>query len=307
MKKFLVQLCLVPLPFALVVAAISWAAYKVEIKAMEREFILPEGVVAAVVGDSRAETTFDPEELPFLQNFGKSAMPLGVTLEKARMIAKANPSLKMMVIDIWPKPFFENVEKPFGSDGLAVPKGIALMELATRRCMPPFGDGFEIRFKDDVLLPGLKRMLGVKKKKGKGRNPTVGKFARNHKFITDLMSADSTLKPPARPEDLPATPTAGELALEDLVGWLNARNIKVVLTTTPLLWYENRYSPEAREYFTKRMKEIASAHGAKWLNWIDEFQDDMGLWADGCHLNDIGAGRLSREKRGELEAILREP
>ena len=301
MKKFLLDICRIPLAFALAIAVLSCIAYRTEMKAVRRAFACPPNVLAAAVGDSRVETAFDPEEIPWLRNYGKAAMPIGVTAQKAKLIVECNPSLQLLVVDIWPKQFFSDLSKPFASNGLPAPKGLALIETMTREYMPPIGDGFEVRFKNDVLLPGLKRLLGLKKK---AKNPIVGRFVKNRKFLKDHTTGKWRFGAPKTPESFPKTPADGEIVLDDLLAWLTSRNVKVVLTTTPILWYEKRYSPEAREYFDRRMREIAAKHGVRWFNWLDEYQDRMDYWADGCHLNDIGAKAFSNAIKNELAACL---
>ena len=303
MKKFIVQVAAILVPFAAIVALLVFAAYKTEIGVLKNDLLCPTNVVAAIVGDSRVEVYFDPKEIPWMRNFGLSASPLTVTAHKARLIAGLNPHLRCIIIDVWPSKFFSTLKEPFPD---TVPSSASLVELMTRQDMPPFGEGFEIRVSSGVLKPGLSRILHGS---GNANLGLTGGFLENKKSLVErLKSSDeygTPFGPPRTPWQLKSIPTDGELVLENLIKELQAKSFNVVLTTTPMLWCEKRYSVEARMYFERRMHEIAVKYGIPWFNWMDDYQDELYLWADGLHLNEIGAKVFSKDKRPILESYLK--
>ena len=296
MKKFIFRLSLAICPFAFALGTLLRIVYQSELDVLKHDLTCPTNILAAVVGDSRVETYFDPEEIPWLRNFGQSATPFTVTAHKAKLIAELNPHLKLVIIDIWPDQFFSNIDKPYGP---GVPDGIALIEMMTREGMAPLGDGFDVRVVKGVLVPGLENLMAEGRRKGQ----ITGGFMKNHKFIKDgyfCVECAHAIPfwPKKTPIELPhVTPTGCEIVLDRLLRDLSQKNINVILTTTPLLWYEPRYTKEAREYFERRMAEIASRHGVHWYNWMNDYQPNTNYWSDVNHLNDIGAKIFSRDKR----------
>lgn len=304
MNKFLLRLAIVLVPFLVVMGTVTQLAYKSEMAILERDLTCPTNILAAVVGDSRAEVYFDPDEIPWLQNFGQSASPFSITANKARMIAKLNHHFKLLVIDVWPHTFFSRIDVPYNAS-LKAPAGIALMELYTRKDMPPIGEEFEMRLATGVIKPYFRSLTNKQNAHGE----ITGKFFKNKKHIDAENFATQGMGrgfgAPKEPKHLPATPTGGEIVLEHLLADLTGQGINVVLTTTPMLWYEQRWDKESREYFERRMQEIADKYNVTWYNWMHEYQDKPEYWADGLHLNDIGAIEFSRAKRPILERHLR--
>ena len=303
MKKFIVRLCAILAPFVAIVALFVFAAYKTEIGVLKNDLLCPTNVVAAIVGDSRVEVYFDPEEIPWMRNFGLSASPLPVTAHKARLIAGLNPHLRCIIIDVWPSKFFATLKEPFPD---TVPSSASLVELMTRQDMPPFGEGIETRVSSGVLKPAVSHILHGSENANSGL--TGGFFENKKSLVERLKSSDeygTPFGPPRTPWQLKATPTDGELVLERLIKELKSKGVNVVLTTTPMLWCEKRYSVEARMYFERRMHEIAVKYGIPWFNWMDDYQNELYLWADGLHLNDIGAKVFSKDKRPILESYLK--
>ena len=304
MKKFLLKLSLVLVPFAVAVGALTPLAYKTEMRILERDLTCPSNIAAAVVGDSRVEVYFDPDEIPWLRNLGLSGTPFAITAQKARLVAKCNPDMKLIVIDIWPSLFFSCLHEPIGT---TAPFGVALIELSTRNDMPPIREGFETRLSRDVLSLGVKHMiLGDKNAHGL----VVGGFFKNKKSLKFGIRPEYAHLMPFPPPKKPYcyNPSAGrpdgEIVLDHLLEDLSKYNLKIVLTTTPALWIDQRWTRETLEYFENSMAKIASRHNVVWHNWLHEYQDKPEYWADGLHLNDIGAKAFSREKRAILEQYI---
>ena len=303
MKRFLCRLCAVFIPFVLAMYVLMRLAYKEELRILKDDLTCPTNILAAIDGDSRVEVYFDPAEIPWLRNFGLSASPLPITAHKARLIAGLNQHLRCIIIDVWPGNFFSTLRVPFHDKA---PAYVSLVELMTRQDMPPLGEGFEVRASRGVLRPGISHILHGSANVNSGLK---GGFFENKKSLVErLESSDmygTPFGPPRTPWELEVTPTDGELVLENLIKELQAKGFKVVLTTTPMLWCEKRYSIEARMYFERRMHEIAVKYGIPWFNWMDDYQNELYLWADGLHLNDIGAKVFSKDKRPILEAYLK--
>ena len=305
MKKFIVKLCLILCPVAVAICALTYVAYESELQILKRDLTCPTNIVAAVVGDSRVEVYFDPAEIPWMKNFGISAAPFSLTAQKARLVAQLNPSLKLLVIDVWPAKFFQGISRPIEAAS-AVPYGTALIEMMTRKDMPPLGDGVEIRIAQGVIRPGLRNILhGAENAHGQ----ITGGFFKNKKSIPEELFNETCARkvgfaPPETPVDLPETPTGGEIILDHLLADLSKTDIKIVLTTTPLLWEKLRWTPAALEYFERRMTEIAARHKVPWYNWMRDYQNVREYWADGLHFNDIGAIVFSRDKRAVLERYI---
>ena len=305
MKKFLIKLALFAFPAVGLLAGVTRIAYVTELSILESDLTLPTNVVAAVVGDSRVEVYFDPREIPWLRNYGMSGTPFRITAEKARMIAELNPNLELLVIDIWPYEFLD-VNHPFDSSVLpSALHGVSLLELKTRKDMPPFGEEFPMRLGSGLVRPGLRHAL---KKEG-AQSKIAGRFFENNKRLADDIAKGfkygRKFAPPKIPRELPPTPTAGEIVLEHLLDGLAGKGVNIVLTTTPILWYEKRWAPDAREYFERRMGEISRKYNVPWFNWMHEYQDDIALWADGNHLNADGAKVFSRDKCPVLKQFLK--
>ena len=299
MKNFLIKLALFTFPAVGLLAVLTRIAYVTELSILESDLTLPTNVVAAVVGDSRVEVYFDPREIPWLRNYGQSATPFRITAEKARMIADLNPNLELLVIDIWPYQFLD--VNPFAS---SAPHGVSLLELKTRKDMPPFGEEFPMRLGSGLVRPGLRHAL----KKEDAQSQIAGGFFENKHCLTDDIAKGMQYgrkPPPAAPMSLQKTPTAGEIVLEHLLDELTGKGINIVLTTTPILWYEKRWAPASREYFERRMAEISRKYSVPWFNWMHEYQDNIDYWADGDHLNADGAKVFSRDKDPILRQCLK--
>lgn len=302
MKRFIVRLAAVLLPFIGIVLGISVFSYRMEWRVLENDLrCLPE-IRAVVVGDSRAEVYWDPSVIPWLRNCGQSATPFQITAKKAKMLVELNPHLELVVIDIWPSKLFDS-NTPFDP---SAPAGVSLLEVTDRHNMPPFGDDFPIRFVNGVLKPALQHV----------RSPTqirqsliAGGFLKNHKFLRENKWAREETYAQHEMYQLRDTPLYMEGVLEDLLSWMKDRNVNVVLTTTPIYhwWWEYYYSKEAQEYFTRRVQEIADKYAVKWYNWMHEYQDEIDYWADGDHLNDVGAKAFSADKKTILEIHLKGP
>ena len=151
-------------------------------------------------------------------------------------------------------------------------------------------------------MPGVERIIFGQER----RALLAGGFCGYHRFIKEghftideARVHDVNLK--GIPIPLPHTPTGGEIVLEHLLSDLNQRNVNVALTTTPMLWYEQRYTAEAREYFEYRMQEISERFKVPWYNWIGDYQFATNFWFDVNHLNDIGAKIFSSEKYSVLK------
>ena len=301
MKKFLIKLALFAFPAVVLLAVLTRIAYVTELSILESDLTLPTNVVAAVVGDSRVAEYFDPAEIPWLRNYGLRGSPFQITAEKARMIVELNPNLELLVIDIWPSKFLET-NHPFGS---SAPYGVSLLELKKRKDMPPLGDDFPMRLGIELLRPGLRHAL---KREG-ASSQIAGDFWEYKHYLADDIAKGMQWPPSATPMELQKTPTAGEIVLEHLLDELTGKGVNIVLTTTPL---EKRWTPDAREYFERRMGEISRKYNVPWFNWMHEYQDNIDYWADGIHLNADGAKVFSRDKgpvlkqcmtRGVLETL----
>lgn len=291
MRKFIVRISLVLFPFLGMLGILTFVTYKEELHVLERDLTCPTGVVAAIVGDSRVEYVFDPEEIPWLMNYGQSGSPFQVTAQKARIIANQNPNLQFLAIDIWPRWFFDDVNESF--EGAA--NGDSLVELMTRENMPSFDESFLVRLSAGMWRQGLYHMItGIHRAK----SSIAGGFAPKAATMKDGSSFG------VDPRPLLHVPTTGELVLESLLSDLMHCNVKIVLTSTPILWYEQRWTEEARSYFEQRMQDLSAKHKVPWLNWLHEYQDRPEYWCDGAHLNAAGAKAFSREKRSELERYL---
>lgn len=307
MAKFIVRALFVLCPIAVLTVLLVSVTYRTELEVLKNDLRCPTNIVAAVVGDSRVEVYFNPEDIPWLRNFGLSATPFVVTAHKARMIAEQNPHLGLIIVDVWPGTFFSSLDVPFAVSASSAPYSVSIIELMTRKDMPPFGDGFEIRVANGIVKPGISHLIhGL----SSAVSNLTGGFLENNKYISKWLVAgheyNGPFGPPKSPWQFKDVPTGGEIVLEHLLEDLKEKGVKVVLTTTPLLWYDKRYSLESRAYFERRMHEISVKHGVPWLNWMNDYQDEMALWADGTHLNHIGAKAFSREKRLLLEVLLNE-
>lgn len=292
MKKFLKRIFAISVLSAIFVAAMVPVSYFTEMRLLKRDLTLKPGNYAAIVGDSRVEVYFDPLHMPGWKNFGYSGMPFAITAQKARLIAAQNPDLKCLVIDVWPNKFFERLDVPFES----VPEASAIFEVTSREDMPPPNFKTIKRFFAGVLKPGINGVFypfGV-------QSQLAGGFFYDRKFIEEKMSEEfpygKGFPPPEKPLELPSTPTGGEIILEHLVRDLKAQGVNVVLTTTPVLFSEKRWTREALGYFERRMGEISAKYGVPWYNWLHEMQDDLHLWADGLHINHLGAPIFTRAK-----------
>ena len=304
MKRFLLKSSVVLLAFAGTLCILICGAYKTELRILERDLTCPTNIVAAVVGDSRVETYFDPAEIPWMRNFGESATPLPITAQKARMVARLNPHLKILVIDVWPNNFFSCLRCPIGA---ASPFGCALLEIMTRKDMPKISDGFETRLIRGVMVPGLTHMLFGDEN---AKSQLAGGFFKNAKMLEFGIRPEYAHMMPFPPPESPYSldvnplPADGEIVLNHLLDALSIYDLKVVLTTTPILWIDQRWTKETLEWFENKMTEIAERHHVPWHNWLHEYQDKADYWADGAHFNDIGAKAFSREKRKVFEQYL---
>lgn len=294
MKRFLIKLSIVMMPFMAVLAILIRVAYVTELNLLKKDLTFPPGIRAAVLGDSRVATTFDPDEIPWLRNCGKPAIPFEITAHKAKLIAELNPNLELIIIDMWLSDFWGDP---------ACPHGISLIEIMSREDMPPLGDNFPVRLSQGLIRPGLKHSVSTH---GDVKSQIAGGFATNHEFLKENQWSKIETYTSRPKYQLKGIPPRKEVLLENLLNWMKKHNRKVVLTSTPLydLWWNNCYSEEARAYFERRMTEIAKKHGIHWYNWMHEYQDKIDCWADGVHMNDIGAKQFSRDKRPILEAEL---
>ncbi len=277
-------------------------AYVTELDLLKRDLTFPRGIRAAVVGDSRVEVCFDPEEIPWLKNCGLSATPFEITAQRAKLVAELNPELEVIIVDIWPDRFLQ-ANEPFSQK---YQNGISLIEIMTRENMPPLGSDFPMRLSSGLLKPGLKHFLGWRES---ARSQLAGAFLENHRFLMAGKWAKLETYVNRAKKEPRTIPTHGEQVLMDLLDWMRKHNRKVVLITTPLydLWWRNCYSLATRTYFESRMKEISEKYGVRWYNWLHEYQENIDFWGDGNHLNFIGAKRFSRDKRQTLESELASP
>ncbi len=299
MKRFVIKLSVVVVPFIALLAILFRVAYVAELNLLKKDLTFPPGIRAAVLGDSRVEVYFDPDEIPWLRNCGQSATPFEITAHKAKLIAELNPNLELIIIDMWPsKLFADNV--PFAP---FCPYGISLIEIMSRDDMPPLGENFPVRLSQGLLRPGLKHAVSTRTD---AKSQIAGGFMKNHKFLKENKWSKIETYTSHPKYQMKAVPPRGEVLLENLLDWMKKHNRRVVLTSTPLydLWWTNYYSEEARTYFEKRMVEISKKYGVHWYNWLHEYQDKIDFWADGDHLNDIGAKQFSQDKRPILESEL---
>lgn len=301
MKKFVVRLLLAVIPFIALLAVLVRVAYLTELDLLKRDLTFSPEVRAAVVGDSRVEGSFDPDEIPWLRNCGQSATPFAITAQKAKLIAELNPRLEFIVVDVSPGQLL-GANRPF-DEVRWCPDGVPLIELMSREDMPPLGGNFHERLTRGLLLPGLKHFLF---QKGLAKSSLVGGYRKNCKFLKDNKGAKFKPDTSNPRVELSATPPQGETILENLLRWMRERKKKVVLTTTPVydLYWENLYSEEARLYFENCISKITRRYGIRWYNWLHEYQENVDFWADGYHLNHMGAKQFSRDKRLILEAEL---
>lgn len=300
MKRFIIRLSLLIVPLSLLGGVLLVLAYRSEMSALRRSLTFSNEIRAAVVGDSRVEVYFDPDEIPWLANCGQSATPFQITAAKAKIIVEQNPNLEFIVVDFWPSKLFDNAKSPFAP---YVPSGVAMLEISNRHNMPALGDDFPLRLSQGVFKPGLRRCLG----QNRSKSSIAGGFMRNEKFLASNKWARIETYSTHRMYELEKTPLSMELVLEELLQWMKNQNMKVILTSTPIyhLWWEYYYSKAAQEYFEKRVAEIADRYDVPWYNWLHEYQDCVDYWADGDHLNHIGAKVFSRDKRVILERHLR--
>ena len=297
MKKFLKRIFVISVLSAIFVVVMAPAAYFTEMRLLKRDLTLDPGIKGAIIGDSRVEVYFDPSHMPGWKNFGYGGMPFAITAQKARLLATLNPDLKCIVIDVWPNKFFERLDVPFEN----VPEASALFEVTACEDMPPPSFKTVKRFLAGVLNPGITDIFypfGV-------QSQLAGGFFYDRKFIEEKISErfpyGKEFPPPEKPLELPPVPVGGEIILEHLVRDLQAQGVNVVLTTTPVLFIDKRWTPEALGYFERRMCEISAKHGVPWYNWLHEMQDDLHLWADGLHINHLGAPIFTRAALPLLE------
>jgi len=225
MKKFLVRLSLVLVPYIIVVLSVIRLSYTTELQILKRDLTFPTNVVGAVVGDSRVEVYFDPAEIPWLKNCGQSATPFQVSAHKAKMIVEQNPHLKVMVVDFWPSKMFDE-NTPFWA---AAPYGIALIELMTRENMPPIDDECIVRLSNGVIKPGLKHLF-----ERTAKSQIAGGYHKNHRFLLENKWSKKETYTKLKMYQLRKTPLYMESVLEDLIVWLKDHDITVVLTSTPI-------------------------------------------------------------------------
>ena len=285
-------------PFLVVLAILIRVAYVTELNLLKKDLTFPPGIRAAVLGDSRVQTFFDPDEIPWLRNCGQSATPFEVTAHKAKLIANLNPDLELIIIDMWPSQFFN--DSGFGPHS---DYGMSLIEIMTREDMPSFSADIFMRLSQGLICPGLRHSVSTR---WDMKSRIAGSFEARHEFLKNNKWSKLETYTSQPQYQLKAVPPYKEELLEKLIKWMKDRNRKVVLTSTPLydLWWTNYYSEEARAYFERRMSEMAKKYGVHWYNWMHEYQDKIDYWADGDHMNDIGAKQFSRDKRPILESEL---
>lgn len=277
-------------------------SYKTELAILKKDLTCRPAVVAAVVGDSRVETVFDPEEIPWLANFGKGGASFSITAQRARIVALCNPNLRFMMIDVNPSRFFrESLSVPLAKQNPWDTDGASLIEVMTRKDMPPIGDDLEVRFLHGVLLPGLRNWFAKFRGKAMDNSPIAGGFRPN----THVMSEDKAF---FVREKLDASSICGdgETILRNLISDLRDLDVTVALCSMPIYEYDKQglFTDEVKEEFACKMRTIAAEYGIKWFNWLGSGPDDPRLWCDNCHLNDKGAKMFCRAKRIELEQFL---
>ena len=305
MKQFLLKVLMAGGLFTIIAGSLTIIAYREELKSLKTELTCQPAIVAAAFGDSHVERGFDTNELPWLANFGRSAMPFSATAQKVKLAVELNPQLRLVIIDVWPWSLLSSLEVPYEIANRPAHPGIALLEMRSRELMPPLGDGFRLRFSNGVLKPGLERALGLETR----RNPIAGEFIptdicmKSNKWskIETYLSDHVT--------DIAQTSSGGEIILDDLLSWLAERHVRAVLTTAPIYkWkWEYNHTPRAKEFFKTHMLEISKRHGVPWFNWIHEYSDNQEYWADCDHLNREGAKRFSKEKLSALKAYAEDP
>ena len=305
MKKFLLKISLVLVPFAFSICCLAYLAYNSEVQIFESDISCPTNVLAAVVGDSRVNKGFDPTEITWLRNFGSAGMSFMTTMEKAKRIARLNPNIKLLIIDVNPGRFvYERISEPLIKQNPWEPPGTVLINIMAFRDMPPLCDGDEVRFVNWVLIPYFKRLLfkHFLFKHYSTKSPITGGFEQYHRFMTDSHIKDQT-----RPIETRKICTDCENKLDRLLNYLRFRNINVVLCSMPVYhWSDWDQIPEdAKTYFVQRMRQISKKHNVPWLNWLSDDYNNADYWGDNSHLNDIGAKVFSRDKRSILEQHLR--
>lgn len=94
---------------------------------------------------------------------------------------------------------------------------------------------------------------------------------------------------------------------EDLIEYLKKRNIECILISTPT-WPTYRAHLDQRQLRDMQEKTayLVDKYGLRYYNYSASEAFDAGDFHDVDHLNDIGASKLSRLLRGELQTPLAE-
>ena len=306
MKRFLLCVTLFTVVVASLAAPLFLWAYRSQVRLFKQAFIVPDCRVAGV-GDSRMETSIDPELWPGFCNFGQSASPIAVSLLKARTLCASNPNLEVILIDIWPKPgFFANETFEYNLTPCYI-----LAELMDGRWRAALRKGALQRFKSGVVTAALENLRAEKPtswlRGGYGAlhwEATKNRWRDEAAFV-QLAQADRAPKDALLPER-----GDGEHELRIFLESLRGRSVRAVLLTTPIHpWYRKHiYGGNDREArFEARMKAISAEFGVPWLNhWADPRLTDFDLLADGTHLNWRGSRLYTQIVREEVEALQRQ-
>lgn len=306
MKRFLLCVTLFTVVVASLAAPLFLWAYRSQVRLFKQACIVPDCRVAGV-GDSRMETSIDPELWPGFCNFGQSASPIAVSLLKARTLCASNPNLEVILIDIWPKEgFFTDAVGEYDQ----MPSAL-LAELQDGRWHSLLRPGSLQRFKSGIILAAIANARKTKPTSwlrggyvALHQEATKNRWKEEAAFIVHAQKGKFSGTTP-----LPEI-GEGERELRTLLESLRGRSVRVILLTAPVHpWFRKHiYGWNDREArFEARMKAISAEFGVPWLNyWADPRLTDFDLLADSTHLNWRGSRLYTQIVREEVEALQRQ-
>jgi hypothetical protein len=84
--------------------------------------------------------------------------------------------------------------------------------------------------------------------------------------------------------------------LNKVVEYYSKKNVKVILVSTPVSkYYRKDMSSEQRDFFISQATKISVMHNVYYLNYYNDNQFTDIDYYDSCHLNELGAEKLTQK------------
>ena len=84
--------------------------------------------------------------------------------------------------------------------------------------------------------------------------------------------------------------------LNEVVEYYSNKDVKVILVSTPVSkYYRNDMSSEQRDFFIAEAEKISDLHNVFYLNYYKDNQFTDLDYYDSCHLNELGAEKLTQK------------